>query len=233
MALDYQLRQSGNMLLEVRFYESKDLCFIIFSVISYFQKQHKFTNLFFLLLTMTYSILGGIGLYPWGDGTKPFVNGKWMMNVYNGTNFPYDDTGMDGYFNVCPANAFEPNNYEIYNMLGNIWEWTQSMFVTENPKNSQFVLKGGSFIDSVDGNVNHKVTATTRMGNTADAGSNNIGFRCVSGLGGGRKAPPDQKKMQEIMAESGVEGVQEYLASQGSNAQVMSAKDLAEKYAKT
>ena len=102
-----------------------------------------------------------------------------------------------------------------------------------NPKNSQFVLKGGSFIDSVDGNVNHKVTATTRMGNTADAGSNNIGFRCVSGLGGGRKAPPDQKKMQEIMAESGVEKIQEYLASQGSNAQVMSTKDLTEKYAKT
>eukprot|EP00943_MAST-04B_sp_MAST-4B-sp1_P007331 g7331.t1 len=176
-----------------------------------------------------YAARGGIGLYPWGDGTRPFLNGKWMMNVYNGTNFPHDDTGMDGYVNVCPANAFGPNNYEIYNMLGNIWEWTQSTFVTENPKYNQFVLKGGSFIDSVDGNVNHKVTATTRMGNTADAGSNNIGFRCVRGSGGGRKAPPDKKKMQEIIAESGVEeGVQEYLASQGSNAQVMSAIDLAD-----
>ena len=104
----------------------------------------------------------------------------------------------DGFLNVCPATAFHPNNYEIYKMIGNIWEWTQSKFVTQDSQSNQFVLKGGSFIDSIDGLINHKVTATTRMGNTADAGSNNVGFRCCKGLGGGRKAPPDQKKIETM-----------------------------------
>ena len=116
-----------------------------------------------------------------------------MMNVYDGKDFPNDDSGKDGFVGVCPAEAFEPNNYKIYNMLGNIWEWTQSKFVTPDQQSNQFVLKGGSFIDSIDGTINHKVTATTRMGNTADAGSNNVGFRCASGVGGGRRAPPDQR----------------------------------------
>ena len=61
-----------------------------------------------------------------------------MMNVYNGTDFPNDDTGKDGFVNVCPATAFHPNNYEIYNMLGNIWEWTQSKFVTRIHKVTNF-----------------------------------------------------------------------------------------------
>ena len=153
-----------------------------------------------------------------------------MMNVYDGKDFPNDDSGKDGFLGVCPAKAFEPNNYKIYNMLGNIWEWTQSKFVTPDQQSNQFVLKGGSFVDSIDGAINHKVTATTRMGNTADAGSNNVGFRCASGLGGGRRAPPDQNVLKSILAEKGVEGVKEYLASSGSNAQVMPAADLAKKY---
>eukprot|EP00944_MAST-04C_sp_MAST-4C-sp1_P014917 g14917.t1 len=171
---------------------------------------------------------GGVGLYPWG--TEPLKNSKWMMNVYDGKDFPNDDSGKDGFVGVCPARAFEPNNYKIYNMLGNIWEWTQSKFVTPDQQSNQFVLKGGSFIDSIDGTINHKVTATTRMGNTADAGSNNVGFRCASGVGGGRRAPPDQNVLKSILAEKGVEGVQEYLASSGSNAQVMPAADLAKRY---
>ena len=175
---------------------------------------------------------GGMGLYPWGkrpmlkdkQGTK-----KWMMNVFQGTNFPNEGVAEDGYGGVAPVDAYDASVYGIYGMLGNVWEWTQSQFKTQNPKDKHFVLKGGSFVDSIDGTFNHKVTATTRMGNDAMSGSINTGFRCVKGKGGGRRAPPDQEEMQRIIAEEGVEGLQRFLHKQGGGHQVMSAKDLKER----
>ncbi len=46
-------------------------------------------------------------------------------------------------------------------MLGNVWEWTASRFPHTD---KQFVLRGGSFVDSADGTANHKVDVTTRYG---------------------------------------------------------------------
>eukprot|EP00946_MAST-07B_sp_MAST-7B-sp1_P002171 g2171.t1 len=176
---------------------------------------------------------GGMkGLYPWGK--KATKKGKdsavsiHMMNTFQGT-FPGGDTGEDGWKGVAPARAYEESAFGIYGMLGNVWEWTDSPFTSPNAKETQFVLKGGSFVDSVDGKTNHKVTATTRMGNTPDSGSVNTGFRCVKGRGGGRHAPPDQDEMQRIIAEEGVEGLQKFLNQRGSGHQVMTAADLKKK----
>ena len=63
-----------------------------------------------------------------------------MMNVYDGKDFPNDDSGKDGFVGVCPARHLSQIN-KIYNMLGNIWEWTQSKFATPDQQSNQFVLK--------------------------------------------------------------------------------------------
>jgi formylglycine-generating enzyme required for sulfatase activity len=118
-------------------------------------------------------------LYPWGD----HPNGGGGMNVWQG-DFPKENKEVDGYAGTAPATAFTPSSRGVHNMLGNVWEWTNDLFAAPpNPRGpppeQQFVLKGGSYLDSVDGTANHKVTAATRMGNTADSGGGNTGFRCA------------------------------------------------------
>jgi len=169
-------------------------------------------------------------LYPWGDGHNPMgSDGEWMMNIWQG-DFPKKNTRKDGYHSVSPVKVFPRNSYGLYSTVGNIWEWTSDPFPTQNPKDEQWTLKGGSFIDSLDGSFNHKATVVTRMGNTADSGSYNTGFRCARGSGGGgRKRPPDQEKIQKILEEGGVEAVEKYLAESGSGMQVATPAELEKK----
>mmetsp|Transcript_169395 Transcript_169395/g.300015 ORF Transcript_169395/g.300015 Transcript_169395/m.300015 type:complete len:193 (+) Transcript_169395:3-581(+) len=149
-----------------------------------------------------------------------------MMNIWQGS-FPWQNLKEDGYPHIAPVRAFPPNSYGLYSTVGNVWEWTSDYFPTQNPKEEQWTLKGGSFLDSLDGEFNHKATVVTRMGNTADSGSYNTGFRCAHGKGGGgRKRPPRQEDLQEILAEKGVEGLQEYMAAQGQGASVMTPAEL-------
>ena len=119
-------------------------------------------------------------LYPWGD----HPNGG-RMNVWEGS-FPKENSESDGYGGTAPATEYEPSPSKgIHNMLGNVWEWTTDLFAAPPaqrggpPPEQQFVLKGGSYLDSIDGSANHKVTVATRMGNTADSGGGNTGFRCA------------------------------------------------------
>ncbi|XP_032902305.1 inactive C-alpha-formylglycine-generating enzyme 2-like isoform X2 [Amblyraja radiata] len=128
-------------------------------------------------------------VYPWGNKFQPNRTNLWQGK------FPEQDTAEDGYHGVSPVNAFPPqNHYGIYDMLGNTWEWTESEYVPAGPPvkvESQkiYVLRGSSWIDSVDGLVNHKARVTSRMGNTADSASDNLGFRCAKSL-----APSNHKQ---------------------------------------
>ena len=48
-------------------------------------------------------------------------------------------------------------------MIGNTWEWTSTVFGTDKQtKQPQYTLRGGSYVDSVDGTFNHKADVTTR-----------------------------------------------------------------------
>nr|XP_057944079.1 inactive C-alpha-formylglycine-generating enzyme 2 isoform X1 [Doryrhamphus excisus] len=116
--------------------------------------------------------------FPWGN--KYQTN---RSNLWQGS-FPDRDTAEDGYHGVSPVTAFPPqNNFGLLDMIGNTWEWTSSSFPGARP---MFVLRGGSWIDTADGSANHRATVTTRMGNTPDSASDNLGFRCASS-GGKRK----------------------------------------------
>ncbi|XP_038078098.1 inactive C-alpha-formylglycine-generating enzyme 2-like [Patiria miniata] len=144
--------------------------------------------------------------YPWGN---KFDLSR--MNIWQGK-FPEKNAKKDGYKGVSPVDAFpEQNEYDLYDMVGNVWEWTSSRFDgdddAEETENTKYVLRGGSYIDSKDGSFNHQVRVTTRTGNTPDAGSDNMGFRCaVSVPKTDSQKPPKGKKINQDGKKQQAEG---------------------------
>jgi formylglycine-generating enzyme required for sulfatase activity len=108
--------------------------------------------------------------YPWGDQYAP---GR--MNVWDGK-FPEGNTLEDGFLGPAPAVSYQPNDYGMYNMVGNVWEWV------EGGSQEKRVLRGGSFIDSADGRFNHIALVSTRQENTGDSTASNVGFRCAASV---------------------------------------------------
>merc|ERR1712014_118432 len=107
-------------------------------------------------------------------------------------------------------------------------------------------LRGGSYVDTIDASANHALRVWTRMDNAPDSGSHNTGFRCASSVAGHEanleEAPKieqpkpkksakdlDQNQLQEILAERGAEGLQEWMAEQGVGGSVMTPAQLQEK----
>jgi len=144
---------------------------------------------------------GGLAGKPfvWGDSFRP--NGKWMANTHQG-HFPNTDTGSDGYAGIAPVAQYPPNNYGLYDMSGNVWQWTTDWYrpdyyhtlasaggVTRNPKgpNSSYdpsepnepkkALRGGSFL-CTDQYCSRYIVGTRGMGEV-NTGTNHLGFRCV------------------------------------------------------
>ncbi|MDY0409226.1 formylglycine-generating enzyme family protein [Virgibacillus soli] len=134
-----------------------------------------------------YAARGGLEqkIYPWGDKLNP--NGKHMCNIWQG-NFPMTNTKEDGYVGTAPATSFPPNDYGLYNVAGNVWEWCDDVFttayvagketghVTQNDEGR--VMRGGSFLCHDSYCNRYRVAA--RTSNTPDSSASNVGFRCVA-----------------------------------------------------
>ncbi|XP_074168330.1 formylglycine-generating enzyme isoform X6 [Rhinolophus sinicus] len=103
-----------------------------------------------------YSCRGGLQdrLFPWGNKLQP--RGQHYANLWQGE-FPVTNTGEDGFRGTAPVDAFPPNGYGLYNIVGNVWEWTSDWWSvhhsaeeTLNPKGppsgKDRVKKGGSYM---------------------------------------------------------------------------------------
>ncbi|WP_436520369.1 formylglycine-generating enzyme family protein [Actinoplanes sp. HUAS TT8] len=130
---------------------------------------------------------GRAGLrYPWGD-TLPA--GEWACNIWQGE-FPDTNTAEDGWVTTAPARSFAPNDYGLYQPVGNVWEWCADWFSpryyaqspVDDPRGPSLgtarVIRGGSYLCH-DSYCNRYRNAA-RSSNTPDSSTGNMGFRTVT-----------------------------------------------------
>jgi formylglycine-generating enzyme len=125
-------------------------------------------------------------VHPWGDKLRP--GGEHRCNIWQGE-FPREDTGEDGYRGTCPVEAFPPNDYGLYSVTGNTWEWCSDWFSATfhregprvNPQGPPVgearVIKGGSFLCHHSYCNRYRVAA--RSSNTPDSTTSHMSFRCA------------------------------------------------------
>ena len=144
---------------------------------------------------------GGLSgkVYPWGDEFKK--DGRWMTNSFQG-HFPDHDTGDDTFTGLAPVAQFPPNGYGLYDVAGNVWEWTSDWYrpdyyaslvaaggVARNPQGpdgpfdpsepgvKKRVHRGGSFL-CTDQYCSRYMVGTRGKGEDS-TGTNHLGFRLV------------------------------------------------------
>jgi sulfatase modifying factor 1 len=141
--------------------------------------------------------------FAWGDELTP--GGKQMANTWQGA-FPHENLKLDRYERTSPVTAFPPNGYGIYDMIGNVWEWTDDWYspkhaadapkaccIPENPRGGREdasydpclpnigiprkVLKGGSHLCAP--NYCRRYRPAARHPEPVDTSTSHVGFRCV------------------------------------------------------
>ncbi len=126
-----------------------------------------------------------------------------MANTWRGE-FPWQNVRADGKVGTMPVGSFPPNQYGLYDMAGNVWEWTADWYQVRHPDNvskpccipvnpqgatkeqsvdptqpamPRKVLKGGSFLCAPNYCLRYRPAA--RIPETIDTSTCHIGFRCV------------------------------------------------------
>jgi sulfatase modifying factor 1 len=141
--------------------------------------------------------------FAWGDELTP--GGRHMANTWQGA-FPQQNLAADGYARTSPVLTFPANGYGVFDMIGNVWEWTADWFSTrhtadapkaccipENPHGGpesgsrdpcdassgipRKVVKGGSHLCAP--NYCRRYRPAARHAQPIDTGMSHVGFRCV------------------------------------------------------
>ena len=108
--------------------------------------------------------------YPWGEQLVPDQKafpGNWWQGP-----FPYEDAVLDGFPGVAPVKSFPPAPNGLYDISGNVWEWT----ATRAP-DGQYVIKGGSFLCSTS--YCSGFDLQQQQYTPKDSGLNHLGFRLL------------------------------------------------------
>jgi formylglycine-generating enzyme len=139
--------------------------------------------------------------FCWGDELAP--GGKPHANTWQGE-FPWQNLLEDGFEWTAPVGSFEPNGYGLYDMAGNVWEWTTDWYQehakidspcctisnprggerdssfdprTPNVKIPRKVMKGGSYLCAP--NYCRRYRPAARMAQGIDTSTCHLGFRCI------------------------------------------------------
>jgi formylglycine-generating enzyme required for sulfatase activity len=124
--------------------------------------------------------------YAWGDDLAP--SGRMMANYWQGQ-FPWENLTLDGFERTSPVAAFPPNGYGLYDMIGNVWEWTADVWDSPAQKTESCcggksasptprkVLKGGSHLCAA--NYCQRYRPAARYPQPVDTSTSHVGFRCV------------------------------------------------------
>ena len=141
--------------------------------------------------------------FAWGDEFLP--GGRHMANTWQGE-FPHQNLRSDGFERTSPVGAYPPNGYGLWDMIGNVWEWTSDWYAAghlptagtaccpaENPRGPSVsgsldpgspairiprkVLKGGSHLCAP--NYCRRYRPAARHAEPIDTSTGHVGFRCV------------------------------------------------------
>jgi formylglycine-generating enzyme len=148
---------------------------------------------------------GGLerAVYTWGDTARP--DGRIMANTWDGPDFPWRSTGESGFLRTAPVGSFPPNGFGLYDMAGNVWEWTDDWWARHaaepdkpccvplnprggvlessfDPGQAQFrvprkAIKGGSHLCADSYCLRYRPAA--RRPQMIDTGMSHVGFRCA------------------------------------------------------
>jgi formylglycine-generating enzyme required for sulfatase activity len=146
---------------------------------------------------------GSDGVFPWGDELAP--GGQHLANTWQGE-FPWQNLAEDGHAGTSPVGAYPANAYGLWDMIGNVWEWTCDWYsprhakaeakaccIPSNPRGGarddsfdpaqpiripRKVMKGGSHLCAP--NYCRRYRPAARMAQPVDTSTSHLGFRCVS-----------------------------------------------------
>lgn len=120
--------------------------------------------------------------YPWGN--ELHEDGEHHCNIWQGE-FPLTNSGEDGFMGTAPVDSYEANAFGLYNMSGNVWEWSEESFSNQPSDATNILLdpsikliKGGSYLCHRSYCNRYRIAARTF--NTIDSSTGHMGFRCVA-----------------------------------------------------
>jgi sulfatase modifying factor 1 len=156
-----------------------------------------------------YAARGGLAGAPftWGDTDQQETRS--LANTWQGR-FPWQNTLVDGWLRTSPVGTFPENDYGLFDMAGNVWEWTSDWYVPHhaavraccaphNQREQSFdprqpdvriprkVLKGGSHLCAPSYCLRYRPAA--RSPEMIDTATSHIGMRCVVRAGPGKPSP--------------------------------------------